>query len=96
MIAVGRRSFVAGFELAGIGGVEVGSATDALKAITRLIKEREMGLILVSDDVAKPIRSQLTEIRSKQPVPLIYEVPAPGGKAEKMEYRDMLKQILGI
>ncbi len=50
----------------------------------------------MSDDVAKDIRGKLNTIRAKRPVPLIFEVPAPGSKGEKVEYRDMLKQILGV
>jgi V/A-type H+-transporting ATPase subunit F len=51
---------------------------------------------MISDEVAKPISGQLTTLRSRKAVPLIYEVPGPGSKKEKVEYRAMLRAILGV
>jgi V/A-type H+-transporting ATPase subunit F len=55
-----------------------------------------VGLVLLSDDIGKEIRYQLTSIRAKRPIPLIYELPSPGSKKEKVDYRTLLKQILGV
>lgn len=96
IVAVGSRVFVTGLRLAGIEGLIVESGKEALDIVNKLLKDKEVGLILLSSDVSKSIRSKLNEIRSKHPTPLIYEVPAPGSKKEKFEYRDMLKQILGV
>lgn len=96
IVAVGNRSFVTGFQLAGVKGIEVQDSEQALRTVNHLIAETDTGLIILSSGTAKPIRSQLTAIRSKKAVPLIYEVPSPGSKQEKIEYRDMLKQILGV
>ena len=83
--------------LSGIEGVVVNSSEEALKMINELIKEDDVGLIIVSDDVAEPIRVQLSYIKARKPVPLIYEIPAPGSKKEvKIEYRSMLREMLGI
>jgi V/A-type H+-transporting ATPase subunit F len=87
---------VTGFRLAGVEGVEVTSPQEALEQVERLVRERDVGLILVGDDVAKPIRDRLTTLRSRVAVPLIYEAPAPGSSGERMAYRDMLKQLLGV
>jgi V/A-type H+-transporting ATPase subunit F len=95
IVAIGSRVFVTGLRLAGIEGLIVDSSK-ALDTVNKLIKDKEVGLVLLSDDISKSIRSKLNEIRSKHPTPLIYEVPAPGSKKEKFEYRDMLKQILGV
>ena len=96
VVALGKRSFVAGLRLAGINGVEVASPEETLDQLNGLLAAKDVGLVLLSDDVAKPIRTRLTEIRAKRPVPLLYEIPTPGSKAERVEYRDMLKQILGV
>ena len=96
VVAIGNRAFVAGLRLAGVDGVRTASSDDTFKEITRLLQEKDVGLILVSDDVARDIRDRLTAIRAKKPVPLIFEVPAPGSKGERVEYRDLLKQILGV
>lgn len=96
VVAIGNRAFVAGLHLAGVEGMRVSSSDEALREIHRLLQEKDVGLILVSDDVARDIRPQLTNIRTKRPVPIIFEVPAPGSKKERLEYRDLLKQILGM
>ncbi len=96
VLALGERAFVAGFRLAGVSGLEVEDPTQVLRTVTKLAKEKDVAIVLLSDRIAKPIRSYLNELRAKNPWPLIYELPSPGSKQEKIEYRGMLKQILGV
>ncbi|MHB1909427.1 MAG: V-type ATP synthase subunit F [Nitrososphaerales archaeon] len=96
VVAIGSRGFVTGFELAGMSGVKVDTPEQAFSEIQNQMSNSEVALILVSDDLSKPIHDKLTEIRTKKPMPLVYEIPAPGSKREKVEYRDMLKSILGV
>jgi len=96
VVAIGSRGFVTGFELAGMEGVLVGDSSQALEKIQEYMGKSDVALILVSDDLSRPIHDRLTEIRTKKPMPLVYEIPAPGSKKEKVEYRDMLKSILGV
>lgn len=94
VIALGSRAFCSGFMLSGITGVEVQDSTDALTQIHNLMQDKEVGLVIMSNDISKPISDELTEIRSKNPTPLIYEIPAPGSKQEKVEYRELIKKVL--
>ncbi len=94
--AVGGKAFVTGFVLSGVSGAYVGGPDAALSKVEDLSKDPQVGLIMVSDDVGRPIRDQLTALRAKKAVPLIYEVPGPGSKQEKVEYRAMLRAILGV
>jgi len=96
VVAIGSRGFVAGFELAGMDGIRVENSEQALFQIMSNLSKPDVALILISDDVAGPIHDRLTEIRTERPMPLIYEIPAPGSKKEKVEYRAMLKSILGV
>ena len=96
VVAVGGKAFVTGFVLSGVSGEYVPDASAALVQIERLSKDPDVGLIMVSDDVAKPIKDRLTQLRTKRAIPLIYEVPGPGSKKEKVEYRAMLRAILGV
>jgi len=96
VVAVGGKAFVTGFVLSGVSGEYVSSAASALEKIQSLAKDSTVGLIMVSDEVAKPISDQLTALRSKKAIPLIYEVPGPGSKKERVEYRAMLRAILGV
>lgn len=96
VVAVGGKAFVTGFVLAGANGEYATSSRDALQKIRTLAADPAVGLIMISDDVAKPISDELTSMRAKNAVPLIYSVPGPGSKAEKVEYRAMLRAILGV
>ena len=96
VMAIGGRAFVTGFVLSGVTGQYVSSSTEALDKVKALISDSQVGLIMISDDMSKPIRDDLTAIRTKRPIPLIYEVPGPGSKQEKVEYRAMLRSILGV
>jgi V/A-type H+-transporting ATPase subunit F len=96
VVAVGSKAFVTGFALAGVQGEYVRSSHEALEKVTTLLGSPDVGLIMLSDDVTKEIRTEIASIRSKRAVPLIYEVPAPGSKKATVEYRTLLRQILGV
>ena len=95
-MAVGSRIFVSSFQLAGVEGIKVESASEALHHINSLDNASDVGLVLISEDIGKEIRTQLTSIRANRPIPLIFELPAPGSSKENVDYRGLLKQILGV
>jgi V/A-type H+-transporting ATPase subunit F len=95
-MAVGSRIFVTSFQLAGVEGIKVESPTEALEHINSLDNVSDVGLVLISEDIGKDIRTQLTNIRANRPIPLIFELPAPGSTKENVDYRALLKQILGV
>jgi len=96
VVAVGGKAFVTGFVLSGVSGEYVTSPAEALSKIEKLVRDPQVGLVMVSDEVAKPLGAQLNSMRAQRATPLIYEVPGPGSKKEKVEYRAMLRSILGV
>lgn len=96
IVAIGSRVFVTSFQLAGVKGVKVENSQDAFTEINKMNEGSGIGLVLLSDDIGKEIRPQLTSLRAKRPIPLIFELPSPGSKKEKVDYRALLKQILGV
>lgn len=93
---MGSRVFVTSFQLVGVEGIKVETSMEALKLINELGNHNDIGLVLLSDDITKEIRPQLTNIRAKRPIPLIFELPSPGSSKENVDYRALLKQILGV
>ena len=96
VVGIGSRVFVTSLRLAGVQGIIADSPAQALSEINRVGGSEDVGLVLISDDIGKEIRYQLTELRAKRPIPLIFELPAPGSKKENVDYRSLLKQILGM
>ena len=95
IVTVGKRSFVTSFELAGVPGVVADTPDGALREIRRLSGDSDIGLVLVSDDVSGPIGDELTALRAKAST-LVFSLPAAGGKKVDVDYRVMLKKILGV
>jgi len=96
VVAIGSRVFITSLQLAGVRGIKVNSKQEALTEVNRIAGATGIGLVLLSDDISKDIRDRLTEIRAKNPIPLIFELPSPGSKKEDVDYRSLLKQILGV
>jgi len=52
-------------------------------------------LVLVSDDIASPINDELTILRAQKSA-LVFALPAAGSEKTEVNYRVMLKKILGV
>ncbi len=95
IVTVGSKSFVTSFQLAGIPGMVSSSPETALGEIKKLTDDSDVGLILVSDDISESISDELTALRTKKST-LVFALPATGSKKTDVDYRKMLKKILGV
>lgn len=94
-MTVGKRSFVTSFQLAGVPGTITETPEAALESIKKLSDDPDIGLVLVGDDVAGPIDDELTKLRTQRST-LVFALPASGGTKTDVDYRAMLKKILGM
>ena len=94
-LTVGSRSFVTSFQLAGVSGVISETAEDAFREIDALTDDKDVGLVLVSDDVSNPISDKLTKLRTVKSA-IVFSLPAVGSSKSTIDYRSMLKKILGV
>ncbi|MCH7757414.1 MAG: V-type ATP synthase subunit F [Thaumarchaeota archaeon] len=95
IFTVGNKSFVTSFQLAGIPGIISATPEIALDEIKKLTNDSDVGLVLVSDDLSEPIDDELTALRTKKST-LVFALPATGSKKTDVNYRLMLKKILGV
>lgn len=95
IFTVGSKSFVTSFQLAGIPGLISSTPEMALGEIKKLTDDSEVGLILVSDDITESISDELTALRTEKST-LVFSLPAAGSKKTEVDYRLMLKKILGV
>lgn len=93
---VGNRIFVTSFQLAGVQGVVVDSPQTAFSEIKKLADDPEVGLVILSDDISAPINTELTKLRATKSKPLIFSLPSAGSEKKEVDYRKMLKTILGV
>ena len=92
---VGCKSFVTSFQLAGILGIISETPDSALTEITKLTDDSDVGLVLVSDDITASINDELTALRAQKST-LVFALPATGSEKTEVDYRVMLKKILGV
>ena len=95
IFTVGNKSFVTSFQLAGIPGIISQSPEFALGEIKKLTNDSDVGLVLVSDDITAAINDELTTLRAEKST-LVFALPASGSKKTEVDYRAMLKKILGV
>ena len=92
---MGSKSFVTSFQLAGVPGIISETPQKALDDINKLTEDSDVGLILVSDDITESINDELTALRAEKST-LVFALPAAGSEKTEVDYRVMLKKILGV
>ncbi len=92
---MGTKSFVTSFQLAGVPGIISDTPQKALDEIKQLSDDSDVGLVLVSDDITEALGDELTELRTKNST-LVFGLPAAGSSKVDVDYRAMLKKILGV
>jgi len=92
---VGSKSFVTSFQLAGVSGIVTSTPQKALDEIKKLTDDSDVGLVLVSDDMTSSIGDELTSLRAKKST-LVFALPSAGSEKTEIDYRVMLKKILGV
>ena len=95
IFTVGSKSFVTSFQLAGIPGKISENPQNALEEIKTLTDDADVGLVLVSDDITESISDELTALRAEKST-LVFALPAVGSEKTELDYRVMLKKILGV
>ena len=95
IVTVGSKAFVTSFQLAGVPGVISDTPEKALDEIKKLTDDSDIGLVLISDDISEPINDQLTSLRTEKST-LVFSLPSVGSKKVDVDYRAMLKKILGV
>ncbi|MDW8083988.1 MAG: V-type ATP synthase subunit F [Candidatus Caldarchaeum sp.] len=94
--AVGGSTFVTGFKLSGAEGIAVESPQQAFQVVKELMNRPDVGLIIVSEDLSEKFRDELNELRARKPTPLVYELSPPVGSPKKIDYRQLVRSVLGV
>ena len=95
IFTVGSKSFVTSFQLAGIPGKISENPQKAFQEIKTLTDDSDVGLVLISDDITESINDELTALRAEKST-LVFALPAAGSEKTEVDYRVMLKKILGV
>jgi V/A-type H+/Na+-transporting ATPase subunit F len=86
-----------GMRLAGVKGTMVKTREEAIKAFDEALKNKETGILLITEKLAEKIRDKIGPIKEKAPFPLIVEIPDRHGSIKDKNYiLNYVKESIGI
>jgi len=82
---------VRGFRLAGIAGQVVTNPAEAATALQLALSLPEIGIVILTERVAAPLRNRIETIRQERESPLMVEIPGPDGPMG--DHKSLLQRV---
>ena len=79
VLVIGHPEAVLGFSLAGVSGRVATSAAEVNQALDDIQASKDVGIVLVTQDVAQLIPARMEHLKLRSTIPLVVEIPAQGG-----------------
>jgi V/A-type H+-transporting ATPase subunit F len=94
---IGDEDTVLGFRYAGVPGEIVRTREEARAALDRANRNPEIAIIIITDTTADQIREEVNAVRFDLVLPLVVEVPSPGGPSpERRDLLTLIREAVGI
>jgi V/A-type H+-transporting ATPase subunit F len=97
VLVIGHPEAVLGFSLAGVSGRVATNASEVNQALDDVQASRDVGIVLVTQDVAQLIPARMEHLKLRSTIPLVVEIPAQGGVPEGQEsLGEIVLRAIGI
>ena len=97
MLVIGNQDAVWGFALAGVRGQIVATADELNCALDAALADEEIGIVLVTEDVADLARRRVDTLRVSSAVPLVVEIPGPAGpRPDRPPLSEVIRRTIGV
>jgi V/A-type H+-transporting ATPase subunit F len=97
VLVIGHPDAVLGFSLAGVPGRVAATAAEVNQALDEAQASRNIGIVLVTQDVAALIPARMENLKLRSTVPLVVEIPATSGVPEGQEsLGEVVLRAIGI
>ena len=97
VLVIGHPEAVLGFSLAGVGGRVARTAEEVNQALDEAQASKDVGIVLVTQDVAELIPARMERLKLRSTVPLVVEIPSQGGIPEGQEsLGEIVLRAIGI
>jgi V/A-type H+-transporting ATPase subunit F len=97
VLVIGHPEAVLGFSLAGVNGRTVTTAEEADQALSDALASKDVGIILVTQDVAQLLQERVEDLKLHSTVPLVVEIPSPAGVPEDQpSLSEVVLKAIGI
>ncbi len=94
---IGNSEAVLGFALTGVHGEAVFTAEEANQALDTAMAASDIGIILVTEDIARLIEPRMDSLKLHSTVPLVVEIPGPQGMpAGKPSLGEIVLRAIGV
>ena len=97
VLVIGHHEAVLGFSLAGVSGRVATNAAEVNQALDDVQASKDVGIVLVTQDVAQLISARMEHLKLRSTIPLVVEIPAQGGVPEGQEsLGEIVLRAIGI
>ena len=97
VLVIGHPEAVLGFSLAGVSGRVATNAAEVNQALDDVQGSKEVGIVLVTQDVAQLIPARMEHLKLRSTIPLVVEIPAQGGAPEgEQSLGEIVLRAIGI
>jgi len=97
VFVVGNQEAVLGFSLVGVRGKAVSSASEVNDALDEALSNTNVGILLVTEDVARLVQARMDQLKLRSTVPLVVEIPGPEGVAtDQPSLNEVVMRAIGV
>ena len=97
ILVIGSQEAVLGFSLVGVRGKTVSTASEADEALDEALSTSDIGIILVTENVAELIEARMEQLKLRSTVPLVVEIPGPEGvRPDRPSLNEMVLRAIGV
>jgi V/A-type H+/Na+-transporting ATPase subunit F len=97
ILVIGNQEAVLGFSLAGVQGQVAATAQEVAQALDDALASTDIGIVLVTQDVAKLIPSRMDQLQLRSTIPLVVEIPGPEGVSpDQPTLSDVVLRAIGV
>lgn len=97
LMVIGNQDAVWGFALAGVRGRIVTTAEELNRALDAAMADKEVGIVLVTEDAANLARQRVDTAMIRSTVPLVVEIPGPAGpRPDRPPLSEVIRRTIGV
>ncbi|HET9905964.1 MAG TPA: V-type ATP synthase subunit F [Anaerolineales bacterium] len=97
VLVIGHPEAVLGFSLAGVSGRAASTAAEVNQALDDVQASKDVGIVLVTQDVAELIPARMEHLKLRSTIPLVVEIPSPSGVPEgQASLGEIVLRAIGI
>ncbi len=94
---IGHPEAVLGFSLVGVEGQAASTVEEVTLALDAALADKEIGIVLVTQDVSRLIEARMDYLKLRSTVPLIVEIPGPEGVGpDQPSLSDVVLRAIGV